>query len=167
MHISDYGGDAGQLYLMGHSAGGQLAALVATDEQYLAFYKLKPGILRGVILLDAAGLDIPATMSNSLKFTYTLAFGENPKTWAAASPVNHVAANQGIPPFLVCYTFQVAPFTLTSQEFVSKLKAAGVPVWDYASADQTHASINDDVGKPNDAVTEQIMAFLGETRVGR
>ena len=54
-HISGYGGDPGQLYVMGHSAGGQLAALVATDQRYLAIYDMKPGDLSGVILLDAAG----------------------------------------------------------------------------------------------------------------
>lgn len=163
LHISDYGGNAGQLYVMGHSAGAQLAALVATDAGFLAYFKLKPSILSGVILLDAAGLDIPATMSNSLKFMYTTAFGENPNTWAAASPVNHVAANQGIPLFLVCYTFQVAPFALTSEEFAGKLEAAGVKVWDHAALDKTHDSINDDVGTLYDPVTERIMLFLEET----
>jgi len=163
LHISDYGGDPGQLYVMGHSAGGQLAALVATDARYLAVYSLTPSNLSGVILLDAAGLDIPATMSDSLQFMYTTAFGENPKTWAAASPVNRVAANKGTPAFLVCYTFQVAPFTLSSEKFVSKLEAAGVKVWDFAAADKTHDTINGDVGTLHDPVTERIMLFLEET----
>ena len=162
-HISDYGGNPGELYLMGHSSGGQMAAAVATDERYLTAYQLTPGMLSGVILLDAAGLDIPATMSKSLSFTYTTAFGENPHTWAVASPVTHVAANKGIPPFLVTYTFQVAPFTLGSEEFASELEQAGVTTWSYAAADKTHDSITDDVGTPDDAVTEMIMMFLNAT----
>ena len=162
-HIGDYGGDAGKRYVMGHSAGGQLAALVATDERYLAVYKLKPSMLRGVILLDSAGLDIPGTMSDSLKFMYTTAFGENPDTWKQASPVNHVAAGKGIPPFLVTYSYQVAPFALSSQEFAGKLADAGVTVREYGAQDKTHTSINDDVGKPGDPVTDQILQFLDLT----
>ena len=151
---------------MGHSAGGQLAALVATDEQYLAIYDMKPSDLSGVILLDAAGLDIPGSMVPSLVPMYTKAFGNDPQTWAEASPVNHVAPDKGIPPFLVCYTFQVVPFTQSSQEFAGKLTAAGVPVREYGAQDKTHASINDDVGKSGDPVTDQIIQFLEETMEG-
>jgi arylformamidase len=166
LHISDYGGDPGELYVMGHSAGGQLAALVATDPRYLSIFNLAPSDIRGVILLDAAGLDIPGTMSPSLKFMYTNAFGKDPRTWAEASPVTYVAPDKGIPPFLVCYTYQVAPFTQSSQEFAGKLASAGVKVWEYGTSQKTHASINDDVGTLDDPVTELIMAFLEETLPG-
>lgn len=162
-HIGAYGGDPWQLYVMGHSAGGQLAALVATDDRYLAIHDMKPSDLSGVILLDAAGLDIPGTMSPSLSFTYTTAFGNDPETWKEASPINYVAPDKGIPPFLVCYTFQVVPFTQSSQEFASLLAYAGVKVWSYAAANKTHNSINDDVGTLYDPVTSRIMLFLEET----
>ena len=34
-HIAEYGGDPQRLYVMGHSAGAQLAALLCTDDRYL------------------------------------------------------------------------------------------------------------------------------------
>ncbi len=34
-HIAEYGGDPERLFVMGHSAGAQLAALVCTDDRYL------------------------------------------------------------------------------------------------------------------------------------
>jgi acetyl esterase/lipase len=34
-HAADYGGDANRISLMGHSAGGQIAALLALDRRYL------------------------------------------------------------------------------------------------------------------------------------
>jgi len=34
-HIGNYGGDAGQLYVMGHSAGAHIGALLAADPAYL------------------------------------------------------------------------------------------------------------------------------------
>lgn len=162
-HIRAYGGDPGQLYVMGHSAGGQLAALVATDDRYLAIYNMKLSDLSGVILLDAAGLDIPGTMLPSLSFTYTTAFGHDPETWKEASPIYYVAPHKGIPSFLVCYTFQVVPFAQSSQEFASLLAYAGVKVWSYVAANKTHDSINDDIGSLYDPVTSMIMLFLEET----
>jgi acetyl esterase/lipase len=34
-HVADYGGDPKRLFIMGHSAGAQLAALICTDDRYL------------------------------------------------------------------------------------------------------------------------------------
>ncbi len=44
-HIEAYGGDPNQLYLMGHSAGAHLAALVATDPSRLQAQGKSPDIL--------------------------------------------------------------------------------------------------------------------------
>ncbi len=166
MHISDYGGDPRELFVMGHSAGAQMAALVATDARFLAIYNIKPTDLKGIILLDAAGLDIPGTMSPSLTPMYTNAFGNNPQTWAEASPVTYIAPDKGIPPFLVAYTFQVTPFTQSSQEFAGKLETAGVTVWEYGTSQETHDSINDNIGTLNDPVTSLIMMFMEATLPG-
>jgi acetyl esterase/lipase len=53
-HAADYGGDPGRIFLCGHSAGGHLAALLATDGCYLRAPELNLGeadraSLRGVI----------------------------------------------------------------------------------------------------------------------
>jgi acetyl esterase/lipase len=40
-HIKDYGGDPDRIFLCGHSAGGHLAALLATNESYLGDENLK------------------------------------------------------------------------------------------------------------------------------
>jgi arylformamidase len=159
-NIQAYGGDPQQVYVMGHSSGGQLAALVATDERYLAVYGMKPNILRGVILLEAAGLDIPATMSPSSAFMYETAFGTDPTVWADASPINHVASGKGTPPFLVCISGQISEWTGTGQQFVTKLSAAGIPAQLVVDLDKTHNSINDDIGTPSDLVTGDILAFI-------
>jgi acetyl esterase/lipase len=159
-NIPAYGGDPQQLYVMGHSSGGQLAALVATDERYLAVYGMKPDVLRGIILLDAAGLDIPATMSPDSSYMYEMAFGTDPLVWADASPVNHVAPGKGIPPFLVCISGQIPEWTETGRQFANKLFAAGIPVRLIAALDKTHNSIVDDVGTPFDPVTGNILEFI-------
>ena len=51
-HAADFGGDPGQLFVAGHSAGGHLAALLATDNTYLKAHGLDSGDIRGVIALS-------------------------------------------------------------------------------------------------------------------
>lgn len=41
-HIADYGGNAARLYVMGHSAGAHIGALIAADAHYLEAYGSSP-----------------------------------------------------------------------------------------------------------------------------
>lgn len=97
-HIADYGGDADQIYLMGHSAGGHLIALVTTNPKY----KVKIGTIQGVILNDAAGLDMKSYLEEhppTSEHHYDVTWTTNPETWKEASPVYFLDANA--PPFLI------------------------------------------------------------------
>jgi acetyl esterase/lipase len=48
-HIGRYGGCPKQFFLVGHSAGGHLVSLLATDPQYLKAQGLSPSVLKGVV----------------------------------------------------------------------------------------------------------------------
>jgi len=48
-HIAQQGGDATNVFLAGHSAGGYLAAGVGFDDRYLASYGLQRSMIRGLI----------------------------------------------------------------------------------------------------------------------
>ncbi|MBI3821475.1 MAG: alpha/beta hydrolase [Planctomycetes bacterium] len=50
-HIAEHGGRPDQLFVVGHSAGGHLAALLATDEQYLKAERCQGADVRGVVCL--------------------------------------------------------------------------------------------------------------------
>jgi acetyl esterase/lipase len=104
-HARDFGGDPGRIFLMGHSAGAHLAALVATDGRYLERAGLKLADLSGVILLDGAGFDIPRQVRQSMlprnRNLYTTVFTQDEATQRDASPITHVARDKGIPPFLI------------------------------------------------------------------
>lgn len=50
--VATYGGDPGRIFVVGHSAGGHLAALLATDETYLREHGLTTSAVRGVIALS-------------------------------------------------------------------------------------------------------------------
>lgn len=51
-HLGEWGGDSTRFFLMGHSAGAQITALVAYDGRYLARQGLTPAILSGYIGLS-------------------------------------------------------------------------------------------------------------------
>jgi acetyl esterase/lipase len=51
-HIAERGGDHGQLYLLGHSAGGHLVSLLATDEQYLCGEGMSVRDVKGVVTVS-------------------------------------------------------------------------------------------------------------------
>jgi acetyl esterase/lipase len=48
-HIAEYGGNPDRLFLAGHSAGGHLVSLLATDEQYLKAEGMTHADIKGVI----------------------------------------------------------------------------------------------------------------------
>ena len=58
-HAGEYGGDPGRVFLMGHSAGAHLAALVGTDGRYLEKAGLKLSDLSGVDPPGRGGLRHP------------------------------------------------------------------------------------------------------------
>lgn len=60
-NIADYGGDAGRLFVAGHSAGGQVAALLALDPAYLRQAGGSADDLRGLIGLAGPYDFLPLT----------------------------------------------------------------------------------------------------------
>ncbi|HHL31980.1 MAG TPA: alpha/beta hydrolase, partial [Oceanospirillales bacterium] len=125
--IAKFKGDNKNVFLMGHSAGAHLAALVATDKSYLNTYGYAPTDLNGVILLDGAGYDIPAvvdfqTQNNNTDavLMYHTAFGTDINTWIDASPINHVEES-GSPPFQLFYVDTRRVSHLVSAAFSNKL----------------------------------------------
>src|SRR5262249_20257600 len=58
-HAKDYGGDPDTLFVTGHSAGAQLAALVCTDGSYLKAEKLSLAHIKGCVPVDGDTYDVP------------------------------------------------------------------------------------------------------------
>jgi acetyl esterase/lipase len=98
-HIKDYGGDPDHIFLCGHSAGGHLVSLLATNESYLKDESLKledkdRAAIRGVIsvcgvYLIPTGDEFAALVADML--TGLLAKGEHP--WALRLLVGHAVRN--------------------------------------------------------------------------
>lgn len=58
-HAAEFGGDPSRIYVMGHSAGGQIAALIACDERYLKSVGMELSDLSGMIGLAGAYAFLP------------------------------------------------------------------------------------------------------------
>ena len=155
-NIANYGGDPARLFLLGHSAGAQLVALVATDERYLAAEGLPLSAIRGVAGLDGGGYDIPsatASKERNADERFDVAFGSDPAVWADASPLTHVGPGKGIPPFLLAYGGNRALSRDQADALAAALQAAGVAAQTYHAEDRNHLTLNRDLGKPDDATS--------------
>ena len=164
--IGRYGGNPDELFLMGHSAGAHLVSLVATDSGWLQRSGKDPSIVRGVIQLDTAALDIARLMETSADF-YTRFFGDNRRQWQQASPISHVAAGKPIPPFLLAVAGGHDATRQQADFFAAALQQAGVRAEILEAPDKTHTTLNRDLGLADDAVTDTVMQFIESIRARR
>ena len=110
-----YGGRADRMFLAGHSAGGHLVALLATDEQYLKAEKLSLDAIRGVMPLSGVYQIVAGFPA------FSLPFGDDKKSCEAASPLTHV--KEKLPPFLIAYGDKDFPtLDKMAEDFGKKLK---------------------------------------------
>ncbi len=163
-HIKDYGGNPDRLYLMGHSAGAHLAALVSTDERYLQAEGLSLSSVRGTILLDGAAYDVPTQLAESTRQRqrdlYLTIFGSDPQTQKEASPRAHVGGGKGIPPFLIIHVGKRPDSSKQSRALAATLNGVGVSAQVVAAENKTHKTLNQELGKEGDPPTQAVFEFL-------
>ncbi len=94
-NMGKYGGNTDGIFLCGHSAGGHLVSLLATDPQYLKVHKHSPAEIKGV----AAFSGVYRIYHNESIFEK--AFGANEELCKKASPLFNVKGKH--PPFLIAY----------------------------------------------------------------
>jgi acetyl esterase/lipase len=120
-HAAEFGGAQERLYLMGHSAGAHLAALLTLDPRYFAAAGGPAPRIAGVI-----GLSGPYDFLPLLEPDVQDMFGP-PSIYAESQPINFVRADA--PPMLLVHGVEdetVRP--KNSRNLASALGALGVPV---------------------------------------
>lgn len=121
VHAGEFGAAADRLYLMGHSAGAHLAALVTLDSRYFAAAGQAAPAIAGVIGLSGPYDFLPLREPDVQDM-----FGPAPN-YPESQPVNFVHA--GAPPMLLAHgssDMTVSP--LNSMSLAAKLRAHDVPV---------------------------------------
>ncbi|MBO0359445.1 alpha/beta hydrolase [Hymenobacter sp. BT186] len=128
-HIREYGGNPQRLFVMGHSAGGGLAALLAADNRLFERRGLSQNPIKGAILDDPAGLDMLDYLTK-LEYPhdeqYLIPYGKQPAVWKDVSALYHVTA--AAPPFLVFIGGETYPsIRNSSRKLEQKLITLGHP----------------------------------------
>ncbi|UQD57583.1 alpha/beta hydrolase [Flavobacterium sp. K5-23] len=119
-NIKKYNGNLNQIFITGHSAGGHLGALAVMNPKF----GIDPKSISGIILNDAAGLDMkhylgerPPTTEDDYITTWTT----EAEKWQDASPIYFIDKNT--PPFLIYVgdkTYQ--SIKIANTRFVKALK---------------------------------------------
>jgi acetyl esterase/lipase len=170
-NIAEHGGDPKRIFVGGHSAGAQLAALICTDNRYLDEQGVPFDVLKGCVPVDGDTYDIPKIIMTTEHrqalyggemptFGHRQKFGNDPQMHTEFSAVTHVAKDKGIPPFLVRF-FPGNPDTRAqAQRLGEVLRKAEIPVTLYGKSDSNHGRLNDDLGQPDDPATHELYKFL-------
>jgi acetyl esterase/lipase len=169
-NIGSRGGDPKRLFLMGHSAGAQLAALVCIDDRFLKSERLSLAIFKGCVPVDGDTYDVPLQVATAAarrkklgqpdpKMGHPEKFGP-PDRQRDLSAVTHIARNQGIPPFLILHVADHTDTTAQAHRLWSELRKAAVPAKMFGAVGTDHVRLDRNLGAPDDASTTEIFAFV-------
>lgn len=117
-NIEAYGGDPERVYLMGHSAGAHIAAMLTFDERYLRAAGRRPDDLAGMIGLAGPYDFLPLT-SRTLQRIFA-----PPSQHAMSQPVNFVDGDEP-PAFLIHGTVDDTVWPRNTRRLAAKIAAAG------------------------------------------
>lgn len=95
-HATGIGGSPDDIFVMGHSAGGQIAALLATDPHWLEAHEMKPADLAGFIGLAGCYDFVPVPQDDAIMRGV---FGSTTELQRRGQPVSHVRGEE--PPMLL------------------------------------------------------------------
>jgi len=170
-NIAGYGGDPRRIFVMGHSAGAQLAALLCIDDRYLKAEGVPLDVLKGCVPVDGDTYDLPAIiMTVEIRqivhglplpeFGHRVKFGNDPKKHIDFSAITHVAKGKGIPPFLILHVAGHPDVTAQARRLAAALKEAEIPTTVFGARETTHNKLNADLGLPDDPATKELFKFL-------
>ncbi len=162
-HAREYGGKPDSIFVMGHSAGAHLAALVCTDERYLKAEGLPLSVLRGCVPVDTAAYDIPQRFAGAEPARAgagQAVFGDDEAMHRKLSPITFVAKDKSIPAFLILHVADRPDSKAQSQSFAKALQAGGIAASVVPAAGKTHGTINTELGLPDDKSTQALFEFV-------
>lgn len=118
-NIKKYHGDPKNLFVTGHSAGGQLVANAVLNPKF----GIDENSVSGIILNDAAGIDMKDYLEKNPPTTaddYLATWSNDPEKWREASPIYFL--DRSSPPFLIYVgTKTYSSIKTANKHFLTKL----------------------------------------------
>ena len=146
-----YGGNKDKLFISGHSAGGHLVALLATDEKYLKAEGCSTRDICGVMAVSGVYTVTPFLLSDI--------FSKDEAVCKAASPMSHVKG--GHPPFLIAYGNKDFMFLdALAEEFGKKLKDCKCEAQVMKLERDHYSIIINMASKSDDQLTKAMVEFM-------
>lgn len=170
-NVANHGGDPQRIFVMGHSAGAQLAALLCIDDRYLKAEGVPFSVLKGCVPVDGDTYDIPAIITTAEmrqlahgfpqpEYGHRAKFGNDPKKHIDFSAVTHVAKGKSIPPFLILHVAGHPDVSAQARRLGVVLEKAEIPVTVFGAKESTHNKLNADLGLPEDPATKELLKFV-------
>jgi arylformamidase len=158
------GFDPDRIVIMGHSAGAHLVALVSSDERYFAKASVPLSAIKGSVLLDGAGYDVPKQMAANpngplIGSMYVAAFSKDKETQLRLSPITYAAAPNASN-WLLLHDAKRPDSGEQSRALASALNRAGAVTTVTPVLDSSHMKINNDLGVDGSFMTEQVDTFV-------
>ena len=119
---SRYGGDPARLYVMGHSAGAYIAAMLALDPRWLRAVGLSPSDLKGWIGLAGPYDFLPSALPDVQPVFH------HPDYPPGAQPIEHISSRAPRTFLGAAIKDTVVSPSRSTQQMADKLEAAGVPL---------------------------------------
>ena len=171
-NIARYGGDPNRIFIMGHSAGAQLAALLCSDSRYIEAEGVPRTSIKGCVPVDGDTYDVPLQVATATarrkslnqpppKMGHPEKFG-NLERQRELSAVNHIAPNRGIPPFLVLHVADHTDTSAQAYRLWAALDQAGVPARVFGAEGTNHVKLDRDLGVAGDPATKALFDFTAE-----
>jgi len=160
-HVAEYGGDPQRIFLLGHSSGAHLNALLACDRQYLDALAVPREVPAGVVAIAGIyDLRDPRKTSTIIgRPAVRILFGAGEELLRRLSPVLYV--HEGMPPFLLLNgqgDDLIQPEQTVGMERAMREVGASCTV--AVIARRNHQTIFSNIPKPGDGAAEAIMWFI-------
>lgn len=163
-----WGGAPRRIFLVGHSAGAHLAALVATDPAYLAAGGLRPEQLAGLVLLDGMPYDAAPLVRIGRRWPDAVPDWLMPgvaRRPAELSPTRRIVDGRRYPPMLVVHAGHSTNLGHDAARFVRRLRRAGGTATLMQADGDGHRGVNAEFGLAGDREGERAARFIASGRL--